>query len=58
LRLCWGAIASNAVLTRWLSILAGSAYRVTIPAVVQVAYMRIKMNSETGDTTTNDESED
>lgn len=67
-------IASNATLTRWLSILsgpigwtvtaiwtaidiAGPAYRVTIPAVVQVAYMRIKMNSETGDTTTNDESE-
>ena len=57
-------IASNAALTRWLSILsgpigwtvtaiwtaidiAGPAYRVTIPAVVQIAYMRIKMNSET-----------
>ena len=68
-------IASNAALTRWLSIfsgpigwtvtaiwtaidIAGPAYRVTIPAVVQVAYMRIKMNSETADTTTNDESED
>ena len=43
----------------WTAIdIAGPAYRVTIPAVVQVAYMRIKMNSETGDTTTNDECED
>ena len=68
-------IASNAALTRWLSIfsgpigwtvtaiwtaidIAGPAYRVTIPSVVQVAYMRIKMNSETADTSTDEESED
>ena len=42
----------------WTAIdIAGPAYRVTIPSVVQIAYMRIKMNSETGDTTTNDESD-
>ena len=69
------ALASNAALTRWLSIfagpigwsvtaiwtaidIAGPAYRVTIPAVVQIAYMRIKMNSETADTTSDDKSED
>lgn len=68
-------IASNAALTRWLSIfagpigwsvtaiwtaidIAGPAYRVTIPAVVQIAYMRIKMNSENADTMSDDESED
>lgn len=55
------AMASNAALTRWLSIfagpigwsvtaiwtaidIAGPAYRVTIPSVVQIAYMRAKMN--------------
>ena len=55
------AMASNAALTRWLSIfagpigwsvtaiwtaidLAGPAYRVTIPSVIQIAYMRAKMN--------------
>ena len=59
-------LASNAALTRWLSVfagpigwsvtaiwtaidIAGPAYRVTIPAVVQIAYMRIKMNSEKSD---------
>ncbi len=43
----------------WTAIdIAGPAYRVTIPAVVQVAYMRIKMNSETADTTIDDECED
>jgi len=55
------AMASNAALTRWLSIfagpigwsvtaiwtaidIAGPAYRVTIPSVVQIAYMRAKKN--------------
>ena len=69
------ALASNAALTRWLSIfagpigwsvtaiwtaidIAGPAYRVTIPAVVQVAYMRIKMNGENVDTPSDDESQD
>ena len=43
----------------WTAIdIAGPAYRVTIPAVVQVAYMRIKMNSETAETTIDDECED
>ena len=35
----------------WTAIdIAGPAYRVTIPAVVQVAYMRIKTNNKTSDT--------
>lgn len=55
------AMASNAALTRWLSIfagpigwsvtaiwtaidIAGPAYRVTIPSVIQIAYMRAKIN--------------
>ena len=34
----------------WTAIdIAGPAYRVTIPAVVQIAYMRIKTNNETKD---------
>ena len=69
------ALASNAALTRWLSILAGPigwsvtaiwtaidiagpAYRVTIPAVVQIAYMRIKMNDETANTLSDEETAD
>jgi uncharacterized protein YaaW (UPF0174 family) len=68
-------IATNAALTRWLSIfagpigwtvtavwtaidIAGPAYRVTIPAVVQVAYMRIKMNNGETDTTKDNFSKD
>jgi uncharacterized protein YaaW (UPF0174 family) len=43
----------------WTAIdIAGPAYRVTIPSVIQIAYMRIKMNSETADMTTGDESEE
>lgn len=42
----------------WTAIdIAGPAYRVTIPSVVQIAYMRIKMISKTADTTTDDESD-
>ena len=42
----------------WTAIdIAGPAYRVTIPSVVQIAYMRIKMISKTADTTTDAESD-
>lgn len=65
------AMASNAALTRWLSIfagpigwsvtaiwtaidIAGPAYRVTIPSVIQIAYMRAKMNYESVSEQTDD----